>query len=95
MLLTSAASTEPTEQTTHINNVEALASDMFDELIAPVVAAKEQTLTKLRMATMKRMVTKLAKAELMSHDTASSQLCVRTVGNVVCMCAAAYGITTL
>lgn len=96
MLLASpVASMAATDQTTHINNVELLAGDLFDELIVPTVEAREQTLTKLRLATMKRMVVKLAKAELMSLDTTSSQVFVRTVGNVVCMCAAAYGITAL
>lgn len=80
-----------TTETTHINNVEMLAAQVFDEVIVPAIEAREWCRVRLKIGIMKRLAMQSIKTELVTHaDLQSSSVSLARVSDVLLSCLEHY-----
>lgn len=52
--------------TMHVNNVATLTGEVFDEVMAPAIEAREVKLAKVKSGLLKRLLVKMVKTELLN-----------------------------
>lgn len=57
--------------TLHVNNVASLTAEVFDELMAPAIEAKEAKLAKVKSRVLKRVLVNMVKTEMLNAPSAS------------------------
>lgn len=65
------ASSATNRLTTHVNNVATLTAQVFDELMAPAVEAKEMRMAKVKSGVLKRVLVKMVTNELLNAPASS------------------------
>lgn len=68
----STTATSSEEVTTHVNNVEMLAAQVFDEVIAPAIAAREWSIVRIRVGLLKRLAIQSVKSQFVALRSTSN-----------------------
>lgn len=93
-LLSGSKSTPLTDDTpmTHVNDVEILVGNVFDDSMSAAIEAKEKAMTKMKVCVLKHMFVRMTKSEVLSRDVSSSLVSLRSILDAMSACAERLGL---